>query len=182
MEAWSLSTSAHREQEVDIPEYLRVDIIRQMWGASKRLHYHTIPRPHRSGPSYWLKSAEFLKFDSQEYNPSITEELLHRALKYASSITKVTEQDKEIVKLSKETSLFNDGKVRCQIWYGDETPGWSRERWNFWIESYRKDQRNDPVKNLGLYRDDGLAIPNKRTARNWAKSEKSCKNYSKMQE
>ena len=71
MEASSLRTSAHREQKVDIPEYLIVEMITKMLaGASKRLDHHIIP--HRSGPSYWLKNAEFLKFDNQQYNPSIT--------------------------------------------------------------------------------------------------------------
>ena len=47
-----------------------------------------------------LKKARFVKFDIQEFYPSITSDLLDRALDYASTMTNITDDEREIVKLS----------------------------------------------------------------------------------
>ena len=53
-----------------------------------------------------LRKARFLKFDIVEFYPSITPELLDRALNYAESLTKVTDEDKEIIRLTKNPSYI----------------------------------------------------------------------------
>ena len=112
-----------------------------------------------------LKNARFLKFDIQEFYPSITEDLLDRALKYASSITEITEQDKEIVKLSKEALLFNSGKcwVKKSDTNFDVTMGsldGAETAEIIGVYLLGKIKEIIPSKYLGLYRDDGLAVIN----------------------
>ena len=56
------------------------------------------------------KKSRFIKFDIQEFYPSITPELLDRAISFAQSLTTITPEEIEIIKSSKESLLFNKGK------------------------------------------------------------------------
>ena len=50
----------------------------------------------------------FIKFDIVEFYPSISEELLERAINYAKSISAFTEQQESIIWHSRESLLFNE--------------------------------------------------------------------------
>ena len=56
------------------------------------------------------KKIRFLKFDIQEFYPSISADLLDRALSYAKTITHISEEEINIIRLAKETLLFNNEK------------------------------------------------------------------------
>ena len=57
-----------------------------------------------------FKKVRFLKFDIEEFYPSISPELLDRALEYVRSITEITDEEELILKTCRESLLFNDSK------------------------------------------------------------------------
>ena len=103
----------------------------------------------------------FISFDIVSFYPSISEELLRRAISWAGTLTTISEEDKEIIFACKESVLYN----------GD-TPWVKREGEEFDITmgSYDGAETTDIVGlfllhqlkhlpiDLGLYRDDGLAV------------------------
>ena len=113
-----------------------------------------------------LKNAQFLKFDIQEFYPSITAELLDRALKYASTIVNIPEDEQEIIKLSKESLLMNSNKcwvkkskTNFDVTMGSLDGAETSEIIGLYLLS--KIKKIIPQQYLGLYRDDGLAVINK---------------------
>ena len=63
----------------------------------------------------WFKSIEdkdkhtFISFDIIDFYPSITEELLKKALTFAKKHTKISKQDYEIIMHSRKSLLFDEG-------------------------------------------------------------------------
>ena len=113
-----------------------------------------------------LQNARFLKFDIQEFYPSITAELLDRALKYASTIVNIPEDEQEIIKLSKESLLMNGNKcwvkkskTNFDVTMGSLDGAETSEIIGLYLLS--KIKKIIPQQYLGLYRDDGLAVINK---------------------
>ena len=113
-----------------------------------------------------LKMARFLKFDIQEFYPSITADLLDSALKYASTIVHIPEDEKEIIKLSKESLLMNSNKcwvkksdTNFDVTMGSLDGAETSELIGLYLLS--KIKKIIPQQYLGLYRDDGLAVINK---------------------
>ena len=49
----------------------------------------------------------FIKFDIVDFYPSISEELLERAINYAKSVSAITEQQESIIWHSRKSLLFN---------------------------------------------------------------------------
>ena len=116
---------------------------------------------------YWVPSnARFLKFDIQEFYPSITSALLNKALDFARSYINITDEEEQIIKLSKEALLFSDRKCwekknnpEFDVTMGSYDGAETAELIGLYLLS--KVSRIIPSTNLGLYRDDGLAlIPN----------------------
>ena len=110
-----------------------------------------------------LKKARFLKFDIVEFYPSITPDLMNRALTYAQSITTITEEEKEIIRLSKESFLFNAGKcwtkksnMNFDVTMGSLDGAETSELVGIYI--LNKIRQEISCDQIGLYRDDGLAI------------------------
>ena len=117
----------------------------------------------------WFKSINnkqtctFLVFDIVEFYPSITQQLLEDALEFASAYTTITDTDKEIILHAKKTLLFHDNTpwhkskpphlfdVTMGSYDGAETC----ELVGTYILSKVKHLFNGEV---GLYRDDGLAV------------------------
>jgi hypothetical protein len=68
-----------------------------------------------SGNIYWIQNIEgkpnhkFLSFDIVEFYPSITEDLLDRAIIWARSFTAIPEEDISINKHSRKSHLLNGG-------------------------------------------------------------------------
>ena len=57
------------------------------------------------------KKSQFLQFDICEFYPSISEELLDKALVFAKLHTTVTPDEEDMIKSCRKSVLFNDGKV-----------------------------------------------------------------------
>ena len=88
----------------------------------------------------------FITFDVYDFYPSISEDLLLKALNYASRFTTITQQDRHII--THANNMFDvtmgsyDGVETCEL-----------------IGAYMLSLIAPKFKNeVGLYRDDGLAI------------------------
>ena len=108
------------------------------------------------------QTRSFICFDIVDFYPSITEELLNKALKFASQYDETSENEKSIIMKAKQSPLFNrnetwrkktsdslfdvtmgsfDGVETCEL-----------------VGSYLLSQLSTDYGNdIGLYRDDGLA-------------------------
>ena len=101
----------------------------------------------------------FVNFDIVDYYPSITEDLLHRALDYATRYTEVTQEDREVILHTKRSLLY------------DNNIAWVKQGSEFDVAmgSFDGAEVTDLVGlyllsqlqhlrgiSLGLYRDDGL--------------------------
>ena len=113
------------------------------------------------------KQKTFLQLDIVEFYPSISEELLEKAFKFAAEQgLPFTEQQKDIIKNSRRSLLYArpTGKGECKPWQKlcgdfDVTMGASDgaeicELVGLYILSEMAKQY--PWINFGLYRDDGL--------------------------
>ena len=112
---------------------------------------------------------KFLKFDVEAFYPSITKNLLIKALEYARNLTVFTKNDEKIILQARETYLFHQGKP------------WSKKnnnnKFDVAMGSYDRaevcelvglyllaklTEKDAPFENekdkVGLYRDDGLAV------------------------
>ena len=114
----------------------------------------------------WFNSIEniskymFISFDICDFYPSITNKLLEKSLKFASQFSNISVEDIRIIKHTKNT-LFKDG-----------TP-WAKKSSDFNVTMgsfdgaevcelvglYLPSQLQHLDVDVGLYRDDGLAVP-----------------------
>ena len=68
----------------------------------------------------WFNNVEdkqnnaFIWFDVCEFYPSITEELLDKALDFAKNYTTITKQDRQIIMQTKQSLLYNDQTAWCK--------------------------------------------------------------------
>ena len=111
----------------------------------------------------WYKSlpnkckSAFISFDVVEFYPSMTEDLLRRALDFASSYVNISRDDRQIIIRAKHSLLFNN-----------ETP-WRKKNsstlFDVTMGSYDgadllSQLTKIPEIDIGLYRDDDLAVIN----------------------
>ena len=119
-------------------------------------------------------SKSFLQFDIVEFYPSITKELLDKALNWASRYTEITEDQKEIIHHARKSLLFSQNPN-----VDDQNPAtWTKQKnEEFDVTMGAPDgaeicemvglfllkeiNENFPQLNAGLYRDDGLAHHNR---------------------
>ena len=107
----------------------------------------------------------FIKFDIEEFYPSISERLLNNAISFAQTITEVTPPIVNIIKLARKSLLFDSNKetwvkkgnnptfdVTMGCFDGAETC----ELVGLYMLNKLTNIIN--IKNIGLYRDDGLAV------------------------
>ena len=66
---------------------------------------------------------KFVKFDIQNFYPSITEDLLDKALSLASKYCDISEDDITIIKACRKTALFHENEVWIKIDNFDVTQG-----------------------------------------------------------
>ena len=108
------------------------------------------------------EKSRFIQFDIVEFYPSITEQLLDKAIDFASQYTTISEQDINIIKHAKNSLLFHHGT------------GWEKKDRTFDVTMGSYDgaetcelvglymlhqlQQIMPPHLIGLYRDDGLAM------------------------
>ena len=60
------------------------------------------------------KSLTFICFDIVEFYPSITQELLGKALKFASNYCNITADDEHIIMSTKKSVLVNNSDIWCK--------------------------------------------------------------------
>ena len=113
----------------------------------------------------------FISFDIVDFYPSISENLLDQALSWASNLAIITKDEISIMKHASKSLLFNDGKP----WTKKE----SNSLFDVTMDSYDGAEICELVglfilnklgqkfgkENIGLYRDDGLAIMKNKSAR-----------------
>ena len=115
----------------------------------------------------WFQAIEnkstyrFISFDVVEYYPSITEELLEKALAFASQFDTISQEERDIIMHAKRSCLYANGSawgknnshelfdVTMGSWDGAETC----ELVGGYILSLIRAKHGN---NIGLYRDDGL--------------------------
>ena len=105
----------------------------------------------------------FFQFDIESFYPSITEELLLKALDFASRYSNISDQDREIIIHSRKTFLFleDDAWVKKQGENFDvPMGGYDSAEVSDLVGLYilNKLEAVIPQDNIGLYRDDGLAV------------------------
>ena len=118
----------------------------------------------------WFKNIEdkpqnsFICFDVCEFYPSITEELVTKALEFAENYDTITQDEKDIIKQAKKSLLFSNGTPWCKKGENnfDVTMGsFDGAETCELIGLYILYQIKHLDINVGLYRDDGLAVCNK---------------------
>ena len=71
----------------------------------------------------WFKSIDnksayrFISFDVIDYYPSITEELLNKALDFASEFDTITQEERDIIIHAKKSFLYNDQVQGDRIYF-----------------------------------------------------------------
>ena len=107
------------------------------------------------------KELEFLQLDIVNFYPSITEKLFKSAIKFAQSMTTITETNLEIINNARKSLLFHDGRTwqkkgnLFDVTMGAYDGAEMCELVGLYI---LHNMRNKfPELNFGLYRDDGLA-------------------------
>ena len=117
----------------------------------------------------WFNAVEnkqaykFCMFDIKDFYPSIKESLLHNALKFAKTRTNVLKKDIDLIMHARRSLLFNEGEpwVKKQDENFDVTMGAYDgaevcELVGIYLLSLLSEKYNK--NDIGLYRDDGLAV------------------------
>ena len=116
---------------------------------------------------------KLMKFDIEQFYPSIDEELLLKALNFANTYTKITEEDKKIILNAAKSILFNQGEVWIKsknknsnplydITMGSKHGAEVCEIVGLYIMSKLKEKTK--LEKIGIYRDDGLIAIDKKTS------------------
>ena len=115
--------------------------------------------------------ARLLKFDICDFYPSITEELLGKAIEFARRFTEITQNNVDIIMHARKCLLFN----RDEQWIKKDGNGLFDVTMGSWdgaevcelVGLYLLNRLQDvlPSVNVGLYRDDGLAFVRSRSGR-----------------
>ena len=107
----------------------------------------------------------FISFDIVDFYPSISDNLLDQALSWASNLADILDEDISIIKHTRKSLLFNDGKP-CNLF--DVNYAEICELVGLFILNHLGKGK----KNIGLYSDDGLAIIKNKSARLAGKTRK----------
>ena len=112
------------------------------------------------------RSTTFLIFDIVSFYPSISKDLLQKAIQFAQNYTTVTPQEIEIIMSAKRTLLFHNKepwqKSNAQDQFDVTMGSWDGAETCELIGIFLLHQIKSiiPEANVGLYRDDGLAVLN----------------------
>ena len=114
-------------------------------------------------------NSRFIQFDIKDFYPSITEELLTAALDWAQNFVIITEEDRNIIIQCKKTFLYHnsepwDKKVNpdCDVTMGSYDGAETCDMVGLFLLS----KIQHLGINVGLYRDDGLAVSTKTKKQN----------------
>ena len=114
----------------------------------------------------------FISFDIVDFYTSISEKLLNEALAWASDLTTITENDISIIKHARKSLLFGNGKLWTKkdgsnslfdVTMGSFDGAEICELVGLFILNHLG--KRFGKENIGLYRDDGLAIIKSKSAR-----------------
>ena len=104
----------------------------------------------------------FIQFDIVNYYPSVKEELLTKAIEWAQTIVKFTEQEKLVILQTKKSLLFSrgqtwtkQGETQFDVTMGSFDGAECTDLVGLYILSKLK---QIPGLDLGLFRDDGLGV------------------------
>ena len=125
----------------------------------------------------WFGSIEektrhsFISFDIVDFYPSISENLLDQALSWASNLVDISDEDISIIKHARKSLLFNHGRPWIKnnnsnlfdVTMGSYDGAEICELVGLFILNHLG--KKFGKKNIGLYRDDGLAVIKNRSAR-----------------
>ena len=125
----------------------------------------------------WFKSLEekhtltFLQFDIDSYYPSITPELLDRALDWASEVVPISQEDRQLYHQTKDSLLFDRGTVWVKK--GDKSFDVSMGSWDGaetcdLVGLFLLSQLKHLPVTIGLYRDDALGVSSLKAKENEA--------------
>lgn len=117
----------------------------------------------------WFKSLKnkqhlsFICFDIEEFYPSISQDLLNKALDFASTYDNITMDERNIITHAKKSTLIHKrqpwqkkGETTFDVTMGSYDGAETCEL----VGSFLLSQLQDLNINVGLYRDDGLATTN----------------------
>lgn len=109
------------------------------------------------------QNSRFIQFDIAEFYPSITSELLDRAITYARTIINIDDSEISIIKHAKRSLLFNDdncwvkkSKDNFDVTMGSFDGAETCELVGLYL--LKQVSSIIPQQSVGLYRDDGLAV------------------------
>ena len=113
----------------------------------------------------------FILFDIVDFYPSISENLRDQALSWASDLTDISDEDISIITHARKSLLFNHGKPWIKnnnsnlfdVTMGSYDGAEICELVGFFILNHLA--KTFGKENIGLYRDDGLAIIKNRSKR-----------------
>ena len=107
---------------------------------------------------------KFLKFDTVDFYPSITEDILTKSLEFPQNYVEVDEHTANIIIHCRQSILFSNGSA----WSKKSTPQFDVAMGSFdgaevcelvgLYQLYHLSSVIGDKMNIGLYRDDGLAI------------------------
>ena len=115
----------------------------------------------------WFKDLEekntltFLQFDIDSYYPSITPELLDRALDWASDLVNINQEDRELFHQTKDSLLFDRGTVwmkKGERSFDVSMGSWDGAETTDLVGLFLLSQLKHLPVTIGLYRDDGLGV------------------------
>ena len=121
----------------------------------------------------WYKNIQnkhkqsFICFDVCEFYPSITEELLNKALDFAKTHSTITEQDKQIIIQAKKSLLYNKQTPWCKNTNAD---------FDVTMGSFDGAETCELLGLYRLYRDDGLCHMRQNTKTGRKKSREKSEN------
>ena len=107
------------------------------------------------------ETSGFICFDIVDFYPSISEDLLNKALDFASTYTQISEENRNIIMHTKKALLYDNGIPWCKKSHSvfDVTMGsYDGAETCELIGLYLLSQMKEIDINVGLYRDDGLAV------------------------
>ena len=108
----------------------------------------------------WKNTNDVINWYICDFYPSITNTLLQKVLKFASKYSTISKEDIDIIKNTKKTTLYKDGQPLEKITSKFDVTIGSYDGAEICelVGLYLLSQMQDLNINMGLYRDDGLAI------------------------
>ena len=132
------------------------------------------------------KNTTFLSFDIANYYPSITKELLLKALTFAQKYITISHQDIDIIVKAKNSLLFHDEtpwrKKATQDTFDVTMGSFDGAETCELVGAYILEQIQSiiPKEEVGLYRDDGLAVIHKTPRQTERTKKKLCEKFKEL--